>query len=181
MAEITVSDGIETMENRSYARLPGWKGALQGLNARLISVEEVLLYTFLGTMFICALSQWFIRAFFGVGYIWMGELAKYSMLWAGFLGASIATSKVEHFRIDLVRLIKNPRTRDAARILSYLAGMVVCIVFAYATFLYIGTLFQIGERSTYYGYPIWPIYTVVLYFYAISALRFFFMALMKCF
>lgn len=163
----------------TYDKLSGWKGRFQDINERLVSVEMAALYICLYLMCLGAFAQWFLRVFFTVGYIWIGDLTKYAMLWTGFLGACIATSRLEHFKIDLVRLIKNERITKILRIISYTIAFIFCVIFAIATIKYLSTLIRCDERSQYYGYKIWPFYSIVLYFYVSSAFRFIMTAVMK--
>ena len=162
-----------------YAKLGGWRGWLQKANERVVSIERALMLFFLTLLCTVAFLQWFFRAFFSVGYIWMGDMVKYSMLWSGFLGACLATTRLEHFRIDIVRYVKNPALKKATRIASYLIACLVFAIFTYATLEYLQTLIRTGDRSTYYDYPTWPFYLVVFYFYASSALRMALTALLK--
>jgi TRAP-type C4-dicarboxylate transport system permease small subunit len=179
-----VQEALSNQENLNfsrprYAKLGGWKGWLQKANERFLFIERALMLFFLILLCTGAFLQWFLRAFFSVGYIWMGDMVKYSMLWSGFLGACLATTRLEHFRIDIVRYIKNPTLKKAVRIVAYLMACLVFAIFTYATFEYLQTLIRTGDRSTYYDYPTWPFYLVVFYFYASSALRMALTALLK--
>ena len=158
---------------------PHWKSALMGMNQSLERMEETLVYLFLSLMILGALAMWCLRVFWGTSVMWVSEVTTYAMLWSGFLGASIATSHLEHFRIDLVRFVSNPALKRAIRTLSYLAGCVFFAVFSYAALRYLQTLFLFKERSRYLGWPLWPFYLVIAYFYAMGMLRFFLTAFMK--
>lgn len=171
-----VQEALSNQENLNFSRpcypkLGGWKGWLQKANERLMSIEKAFMLFCLFLLCAGAFFQWFFRAFYSVGYIWMGDMVKYSMLWSGFLGACLATTRLEHFRIDIVRYVKNQHLKKATRIVSYLVACLFFIVFACATLEYLQTLIRTGDRSTYYDYPTWPFYLVVAYFYVSSALR----------
>ncbi len=163
-----------------YSRLPGWKGKLQAMNEWWTKVENIALFVFLGILCSTLLLQWILRFFFTAGYVWMDEIMKYATLWAGFIGASIATSRVAHFRIDLVRLISNRNIVNKIRALTYFAIVIFCVIFAYATIDYVTTLIEYNEVD-YYGLPLWPVFTVVFYFYTITAVRYFLMGIFKLF
>lgn len=155
------------------------KAVLMGMNQSLERMEEILVYAFLSLMIGGAFAMWCLRAFWGTSVMWISEATTYAMLWSGFLGASIATSHLEHFRIDLVRFVSNPVLKRALRTLSYLGGCVFFAVFSYASLRYLQTLFLFKERSRYLDWPLWPFYLVIVYFYAIGTLRFFLTAFMK--
>jgi TRAP-type C4-dicarboxylate transport system permease small subunit len=151
------------------------------INGRVSSLEQYLLYLSLYAMCLGVLTQWFLRAFFKIGLNWVNEGTMFAMLWAGFLGACLATSRLEHFQIDLVRFIQRPRLKRLVRSLSYLIASGFFLIFSYASLRYLLMLFKTHETSHYYDYPIWPFYTVVAYFYVSSACRFFLTALLKLF
>lgn len=171
---------IEISTPDTYEKLPGWKGKLQAMNDAITRVEYGALYVFLGILCTTLFLQWFLRFFFLAGYIWIDELIKYSTLWSAFIGASVATSRVSHFRIDFVRLIKNRNIANRVRAVTYFMTLLFCLVFAYATFDYILTLMEFGEIE-HYGFKIWPVFLVLFYFYLISGARFLLMAIFKVF
>ena len=183
MAE-TNSNGNNTIDieisTDTYDKLSGWKGKLQSINDKLTKVEIAGLLLFLGILCATLFLQWILRFFFKMGYPWMDEIMKYSTLWAGFFGASIATSRVAHFRIDLIRLVHNKNIVNRVRAITYFAIVVFCVIFAYATIDYVLTLIDFSEVD-YYGYPVWPVFIIVFYFYTITAVRFFLMGIFKIF
>ena len=158
----------------------GWKAKIRGLAKALLAIEALLLYLSLYAMCLGALSQWVLRSLLRTSLNWVNEGTTFSMLWAGFLGASIASTRLEHFQIDLVRFLKEP-LKSRIRALSYLIATLFFALFAYASFGYLDMLIRYHETSHYYDYPIWPVYTVVAYFYLSSALKFFLAALLKLF
>ena len=171
---------IDVQVETTYEKLPGWKGKLQSMNDVLTKVESAGLILFLFILCLTLFIQWALRFFFTLGYPWMDEIMKYSTLWAGFLGACIATTRVAHFRVDLVRIIKSRNAVNRIRAFTYFFSVLFCIVFLYATMDYITTIIGYKEVD-FYGYPVWPVYIIVFYFYLVSAARFLLMAIFKVF
>lgn len=180
MAEVQIAQESPLLLSETEAASCGWKGWVRRFVEALLTLEKTLLYLSLYAMCLGAIAQWPLRAFFEISLNWVNEGTTFAMLWAGFLGASIASSRLEHFQIDLVRFVKEP-LRGWIRALSYLIAALFFIIFAYASFGYIGMLIRYHETSHFYDYPIWPIYTVVAYFYLSSALKFFLAALLRIF
>lgn len=180
MAEASTPLEISPLLPEDEPESLGWKARVRGFTKALYGLEKLLLYLSLYAMCLGALAQWFLRTAFDAGLNWINEGTTFAMLWAGFLGASIASSRLEHFQIDLVRFLKEP-LRGRVRALSYLIAALFFIFFAYASFGYLNMLIRYHETSHYYDYPIWPIYTVVVYFYLSSAFKFFLAALLKLF
>jgi len=174
--------GSQTPINQGTALVgPAWKASLLTINGRFTALERFLLYLTLYAMCLGVLTQWFLRVFFETGFNWINECTTFAMLWAGFLGACLATSRLEHFRIDLARFIKHSWFRRLVRATSYFVAFLFFLVFSYATLKYLLMLFKTHETSHYYDYPIWPFYLVIAYFYVSSACRFFLTALLKLF
>ncbi|MCU0821988.1 MAG: TRAP transporter small permease [Spirochaetes bacterium] len=183
MAENNVNgNGSQDIEIQvdTYEKLPGWKGNLQNMNDILTKVESACMIIFLCILCLTLFTQWVLRFFFTLGYPWMDEIMKYATLWSGFLGASIATTKVAHFRIDLVRMLKSRNAVNRIRAWTYFMAVIFCGVFVYATITYMCTLFK-DKEVDFYGLPTWPVFLVVLYFYLVSGARFLLMTIFKLF
>jgi len=104
--------GSQTHMSKGTALVePAWKASLLAINGRVSTFEQYLLYLTLYVMCLGVLAQWFLRAFFEIGLNWVNEGTTFAMLWAGFLGACLATSRLAHFQIDLVRFIERPRLK----------------------------------------------------------------------
>lgn len=166
-------------DNLIASRLQGWKGKLQKINRRLFRLEAMALCACLYSLCLLAFLKWILGMFFHKGYLWIPEVMNYSMLWTGFLGACLATSSLEHFRIDLLRFIGNERVKRLLAGLSYLGAFGLCAILGYASIVFVQTLFVVKDRSIFYGYPTWPVYLIVVYFYLTSSVRFLVIALMR--
>lgn len=80
-------------------------GALRTLEDLLSRLERALLYTVFAALVVLAFLQVVLR-FFSYGFIWADVLLRMLVLWAGFLGAAIASREERHFAVDaLARLL----------------------------------------------------------------------------
>ena len=66
------------------------KVLLKQLDDGIYSVEKILIVCALTIMSVVVFLQVLLR-FFESGFPWAEELARYLMIWTGFMGASIAT------------------------------------------------------------------------------------------
>lgn len=146
-----------------------------------MTLEKGLLYFTLYSMCLGTIAQWFFRTFFSIGFNWINEGTTFAMLWAGFLGACLASSRLEHFSIDLVRLIGHQRIKRIVRALSYWIAAAFFLIFSYAAAGYILMMARFHETSRFFDYPVWPFYLIIVYFYVSSACRFFLTGLLKLF
>ena len=74
-------------------------------------LEEGLLCLLLLAMVMLACWQILIRDFFSGGHVWIDPLLRYLVLWAGLLGAALATRKGKHIAIDLASYMASERVK----------------------------------------------------------------------
>lgn len=136
-------------------------------------VERVVLVTALIVMALVVFVQVVLR-FFDNGFPWAEELARYLMIWAGFLGASIATRQRRHLKIDLLpRLL--PDDSAAKRLVMRAASLVsagFCLFLVKVGYDFVANSAKFGRTSTSLGIPIWLIQLSIPLTMLIMALRF---------
>lgn len=76
-----------------------------------VSVERVVLCMIVLIMVVLSFLQVILRQFFSTGILWGDVFLRHLVLWAGFLGAAIATAQHKHFAIDVVKKLFKPRTK----------------------------------------------------------------------
>ncbi|MFQ5883038.1 MAG: TRAP transporter small permease [Candidatus Methylomirabilales bacterium] len=75
---------------------------LHWIDDRLGKLEEVLIAAILAGMVLLAFLQVFLRNFWGLGLPWLDVLLRHLVLWLGIAGASLATKRRRHIRIDVL-------------------------------------------------------------------------------
>ena len=80
-----------------------WEGGLKTFQSFLETAEKWLLVSFLSTMILLSFLQVILRQFFSTGILWADVFLRHLVLWAGFMGAAIATAQDKHFVIDAVK------------------------------------------------------------------------------
>ena len=111
---------------------------LRTLDRVLVKAEVILLVLFLSVMILLSFSQVILRNFFGTGILWADPLVRHLLIWAGFLGAAIATHEEKHISIDALSKFFSPRWKAISQIVTSLFAVIVCYYLADAalTFLY---------------------------------------------
>jgi TRAP-type C4-dicarboxylate transport system permease small subunit len=111
---------------------------LRTLDRVLVKAEVILLVLFLSVMIFLAFSQVVLRNFFGTGILWADPLVRHLLIWAGFLGAAIATHEEKHISIDALSKFFSPRWKAVSQIVTSLFAVIVCYYLADAalTFLF---------------------------------------------
>jgi TRAP-type C4-dicarboxylate transport system permease small subunit len=84
---------------------------------------------------------------------WTSRYALFLLLWTGFIGASMATSRGGHLRIDAVRKTLPERMIGRYNTLSFLVAALSSAVFCWLSFIY--TLRRFGADTTEGEIPDW--------------------------
>jgi TRAP-type C4-dicarboxylate transport system permease small subunit len=145
------------------------KTFLKRLDIFIYQLEKVLIVCALIVMALVVFLQVVLRAF-NMGFPWAEELARYLMIWAGFMGASIATKQRRHLKIDVLpRLLSsNGRAKAIVIRLASLISAVFCFFLVKVGYEFVVHSVNTGRTSTSMGLPIWvvqlaiPITTVVI-------------------
>lgn len=96
------------------------------LKRLLEKIETVFLVLFLSVMLILAFTQVILRDLFDTGILWGDPLVREMVLWAGFVGASLAAGQERHISIDALSKFLSPRIKQLASVLTNAFGAVVC-------------------------------------------------------
>jgi TRAP-type C4-dicarboxylate transport system permease small subunit len=169
--------GMEGMAELGYgverAHTSGIKALVLSLDKGLFNFEKAMLVLFTAAFISLVFLQWVLRVFSGTGLLWMGEAIQYAMLWMGFFGASVAMFNNQHFKVDIIRVVKSQGLRNTVRVFTSLVGMVLCLLYLAAIVAFIKTIMKYGEGLHYYAnIPKWPFYTILVYFFSVSLFRF---------
>ena len=93
---------------------------LRAIDAALVRVETVLLVVFLGVMVVLSFAQVVLRNVFDTGLLWVDPLVRHLVLWAGFMGAAMATSTDRHISIEAFNKFLPERWRHFVHVLTSL-------------------------------------------------------------
>lgn len=99
---------------------------MKRLLAILNKTEETLAAILIAVMAAVVALQVFNRYFLGASVTWSGELARYLMIWAVFLGSAYATREDRHLSITIVQNNAPNWIRKPVLVLSTFATVVFC-------------------------------------------------------
>jgi C4-dicarboxylate transporter DctQ subunit len=103
------------------------------LSGLLLGLERGLLVLLFSLMILLAFTQVVLRNFFSVGLIWADPLLRNSVLWLGFIGASLATQQDKHIRIDLLGRFLGRRATAMVGAATDLFTLAICLFLADAS------------------------------------------------
>jgi len=127
---------------------------LKTLDLVLNKFEGALLILMLSVMVLVAFGQVVLRNVFHTGIDGADVLLRHLVLWIGFVGAAIATSKERHINIDALRRFLSPRIRSAVDVCTDIFATVVCYFLMRAAQAYV-ELEKTGGRFVYESIPVW--------------------------
>ena len=141
-------------------------------------LEEGLLVFLIGLMIALAFSQIILRNFFSFSIWWADPLIRHLVLWASFLGATIATRKDKHIKIDILFRFISPRQQN---LLNGLGGLFSALVCALLTWISIQFIFDEMEFATlaFATFPTWKLQTIFPISFGIITLRFLYQAILN--
>jgi TRAP-type transport system small permease protein len=104
------------------------------------------------------------------------RLATYLMVWLGFIGFSIATSKLRHIEIEFLKAKVKANLRYLLNIISSLLASLFLIIMVIISLGYIKESKELGDVDIALNIPLWIIISIIPITFVISAIRFFFSA-----
>ena len=103
----------------------------------------------------------FLRYAFRRPILGTTELTEFGVLVLGFLGLAWCAVKGGHLKVDLVMSRFSPRLQAIVNSFTYLAGLVVCIIIAWRSFLEAMELKRLNLVSDHLEVPHFPFYLVL--------------------
>lgn len=147
--------------------------AHQGRLGRVLRVVELVEGTvgalLLAAILVLILAQVIVRVSPLDGWIWTGELARFSLMWLAFILAGYLLGRGQHVSIDIIDHMLPARGRRVVEIVAHLVVAAVCAAFVYEGVALIEA--QSGLRSTAARIPNSLLYTIPTIGFALTAVR----------
>lgn len=110
---------------------------LNRLSNYIAFAEKGLIGTLLAVMIVLAFLQVILRNFFSTGILWVDPLLRHMVLWICFLGASIATHKKKHIKIDIFGRLLSTKSKSVVNMLTNLFAASVSYALMDASYKFI--------------------------------------------
>ena len=134
-------------------------------------LEDSLLITLLVSMIVLASGQIILRNFFDMGIIWIDPLLRVLVLWAGMIGATVASRDNKHIRIDLLSRYIPKRMHLAIQFFVGLFTVLVCSVIAVFGSRWVYMDYRDGLTS-FSGLPSWALAVIIPLAFGLIAVRY---------
>ncbi len=149
-----------------------FSGGIQQIRRLLERLEEAVLLLLLAAMIILACVQIALRDVWGGGLSWADPLLRVMVLWAGLLGAVVATKMDKHISIDLASHLLPKAILRWLRVLRYLFATGVCLVLTWVAVDFVLQEAGQGNGQEMAGLASWQLNLVFPIAFAGIALRF---------
>ncbi len=133
--------------------------------------EAVGLTLILSVMIGLTFLQVILRNVFSGGILWADLLVRQLVLWAGFLGASLAVREHKHISIDFLPHFLPDSWEKPIRAFTHLAAAAVSAFLARAAFDFV-RFEQEGGSVLFLDIPVWWFQTILPYGFCVIAVRF---------
>lgn len=147
-----------------YLKLNGWFEKLE----KVISVTIILsivLVVFAGTV---------SRYIFNVPLYGVDRLGTYLMIWLGFIGFQIATSKIRHIEVEFVKSKVSEPVKCMMNMFINLVAAIVIFIFAMLSYKYTTLSMEFNDKDPVLGIPMWWVIMIIPISFMISSVRFLF-------
>ena len=148
--------------------------SLQQIRRLLGRLEEAVLLLLVVAMILLACAQIVLRDVWGGGLSWADPLLRVMVLWAGLLGAVVATKMDKHISIDLASHLLPKSVFPWVRVVRYIFATGVCLVLAWVAADFVIQEAGQGNGQEMAGLSSWQLNLVFPIAFAGIALRFLF-------
>lgn len=144
---------------------------LKSIDKSLSLAENSLIVIIVAVMVLLSFLQLILRNFFDYGILWGDTFLRHLVLWAGFIGASLATRDEKHINIDLLGRITPKKYVPYLRIVIDLMTMLVCIALARAGYVFLK--YEIEANTILFNnVPAWYFQLIIPIGFALIGFRF---------
>lgn len=147
-----------------------WAG-VKRLDDFLANAEGWVVSGILALMILLAFLQVVLRNVFSFGFAWVEELLRVSVLWVGFVGASLAIKQGRHINIDVLSRTIPTRYKPILQAVMSLVLLGVCLIFLYASVEYIRVEKEFGDVSDQLHTPVWVLQLIFPLLFGVGSFR----------
>ncbi len=112
----------------------------------IVACEKAAVTVLIFIMVALSFTQVIMRAFFSAGILWADPLLRYATMWAGFLGAAMASYYGKQFALDMTVKLFPEKARKICENAAHVFTCAVCLFLLSASLTFIKSEFKF--RST---------------------------------
>lgn len=135
---------------------------LKKFDKRLEQIEEYFVFASLLLMVIIVFVNVVGRFIFNFSFTWSEEAARYLMIWATFVAASLGVKKGSHITLDILTVYLPEKANRIIRAISYLLSMVYCVLLLFIGVPFIMDMISNGQLSPALQIPVHFVYLSII-------------------
>lgn len=139
------------------------------IEAGALKAERIIASTLLIVILTATTGQVIARYVFNSPFMWTGELARFSMVWLTFIGATYVTATGGHITVDMIVSKLGDRFARATNVLVHIAVLGACALLLYSSWAFVEA--NQGVNSPALGVPLSWLYGVVAVTFGVMALH----------
>ncbi|UJQ96096.1 TRAP transporter small permease [Mariluticola halotolerans] len=133
--------------------------------------ERVLVAGVLAVFSIVLILQVFMRFALRAPLSWPEELSRYLLIWAAFIGSSLAVREARIINIDVLPSMSTGWVRQAFHVVMHVGFLIFCLVASYHSLDFITRIARSGQVSPAMGIPMWLVYCAAPIGLSLAAIR----------
>jgi C4-dicarboxylate transporter, DctQ subunit len=146
------------------------------INRAFEKVEKAIAVAIITAIVIIVFAATISRYLVGEPIFGADRLATYLMVWLGFIGFQIATSKLRHIEVESVKARVKPKVRFIMNIITSFLAAGFLIALFWFSFDYMLMSKEMEDTDVVLNIPLWWIILILPLSFFISAIRYFFSA-----
>lgn len=153
-------------------------GAYLKINSKVEVVEKYIAVFIISAIVLIVFSGTVARYIFKEPLFGADRLATYLMVWLGFIGFQIATSKLRHIEIEFLKAKVKAKVKYRMNIVTSLLAAVFLFIISVLSYEYMELSRELGDLDLVLNIPIWWIILVMPISFVLSAIRYTFSSLL---
>lgn len=143
------------------------------INRAFEQLEKWLAIFLISCIVIIVFSGTIARYVFNEPLYGADRLATYMMVWLGFIGFQIATSKLRHIEVEFLKARVSNSVKYKMNMATSFLAAVFLVIFSFIGFKYVGRSMELADVDLVLSIPLWMIILIIPLSFSISAIRFF--------
>ncbi len=144
---------------------------MKTLNKAIHLLEDSLLISLLISLIVLSSGQILLRNFFDFGIIWIDPLLRVLVLWAGLIGATVASRDNKHIRIDLISHFFSTRLHLLIQSFVGLFTTAICGLIAWHGSRWVQQDYQ-DQLTSFADLPSWALEIIIPLAFGLIAIRY---------
>ncbi|WP_134701146.1 TRAP transporter small permease [Ammoniphilus sp. YIM 78166] len=136
-------------------------GLIRKIDSILTKIEESIIFVFLFIMLAVVFWGVFNRFLLKDSLSWAEELARYLMIWATFIAASLGVKRSMHISIDVATVYLPEKAKRVVTLLSHFIALCFCILLIAIGMPFVMKLIATNQLSPAMRVPMYLVYSAV--------------------